>query len=246
MAENTTPKTNQDYINEMYDKSLSSQTAQMETDYNKGVSDLEGQQKKAQQQADTALTRTYVEAAKKAKNYAETQKASGLTSGTMAQAKLAQDNQTQADMTAIRTAQQTIDAEIQREKDLLAQEYAAAIAKAKADNDLARAQALYEQAQADEDALLQKQKEAAALMASAGDYSLYKALYGLTDEQIAKLQGETTGGKGGSGSGGGSSGSNAGGTIVSGTPVTPAPAQPSHTPKPGSQNAMFKEQKMFN
>lgn len=193
-----TTTTGADYINKMYDSSLSSQKAQLETDYNQNVSDLDAQQQKNQKQTDTNLTRTYVEAAKNAKNYAETQNAHGLTSGAMAQAKLAQNNQMQSDMTTIRAAQQTADAEIQREKGLLAQQYSAAIAKAQADNDMARAKALYEQAQADDERLLQQQKEAAKLMASVGDYSLYQALYGLTDEQMEKLQGVTDGASAGS------------------------------------------------
>lgn len=176
-----------DYINQMYDNSLASQKAQLETDYNQNVSDLDAQQQKAQKQTDANLNRTYVEAAKSAKNYAETQNAYGMSSGTLAQAKLAQSNQLQADMTGIRTAQQTVDAEIERERGLLAKEYAAAIAKAQADNDMERAQALYEAAKRDEDALNQKQKEAASMLAQAGDYSLYQSLYGLTDEQVAAL-----------------------------------------------------------
>lgn len=218
MAATTT--TNEDYINKMYDSSLSSQKAQLETDYNQNVSDLDAQQEKAQKQTDANLTRTYVEAAKNAKNYAEVQNAYGLTSGAMAQAKLAQNNQMQSDMTTIRAAQQTADAEVERQRGLLAQEYSAAIAKAQADNDLARAQALYEQAQLDEERLLQQQKEAASLMASAGDYSLYQALYGLTDAQVRKLQGSSGGSSSGrrsSGSSGGGSGSGTGGGSGSGS-----------------------------
>lgn len=49
---------------------------------------------------------------------------------------------------------------------------------------------------------LEKQQAAAELMASAGDYSLLAQLYGLTDEQLAKLQGTTgSGGTGSTGSG---------------------------------------------
>ena len=106
----------------------------------------------------------------------------------MAQARLAQDNQLQADMTAIRTAQQSIDADVEREKGILAKEYASAIAKAQANNDLARAEALYQQAQLEDERLQEKQLAAANLMAGAGDYSLIAQLYGLTPEQVAKLQ----------------------------------------------------------
>jgi hypothetical protein len=184
----TAPKTNADYINEMYDSSMQSQYNQLRQNYLQGDSDLEQEQQKAQQQSDANLSRTYVEAEKARKNYAEVQNAYGLTSGAMAQARLAQDNQLQADMTAIRTTQQEIDAQIERERSLLAKEYAAAISQAQAENDIARAEALYQEAQREEERLRSNQENAAALMAGVGDYSLYAQLYGLTAEQLAKLQ----------------------------------------------------------
>lgn len=189
MAQNTTTTNAEDYINKMYDSNLESQKAQLESANAQASADLDTQQEAAKKKADAALARTYVEAQKQQKNYAEVQNAYGLTSGAMAQAKLAQNNQLQSDMATIRAAQQEIDAEIEQQRGLLAQQYAQAIAEAQSNNDLARAQALYEEAKAQETQLLQRQKEAAALMAQAGDYSLYKVLYGLTDEQVATLNG---------------------------------------------------------
>jgi hypothetical protein len=180
----------QEYINKMYDSSLESQKQTLQQDYDNNAANLDAQQKQAQKQTDDNLNRTYVEAAKAAKNYGEVQNAYGLTSGAMAQAKLAQNNQLQSDLTTIRAQQQSADAEIERQRGLLAKEFASAIQKAQADNDLQRAQALYEQAKAEEEKLLQQQKEAASLMASGGDYSLYQNLYGLTGDQVAKLEAE--------------------------------------------------------
>lgn len=180
----------QEYINKMYDSSLESQKQTLQQDYDNNASNLDAQQKQAQKQTDDNLNRTYVEAAKAAKNYGEVQNAYGLTSGAMAQAKLAQNNQLQSDLTTIRAQQQSTDAEIERQRGLLAKEFASAIQKAQADNDLQRAQALYEQAKVEEEKLLQQKKEAASLMASGGDYSLYQNLYGLTGDQVAKLEAE--------------------------------------------------------
>lgn len=193
-----------DYITQMYDENYNTQKAELDQNYQQGVSDLEQEQQKAKKQADENLTRTYVEAAKAAKNYGEVQNAYGLSSGAMAQAKLAQNNQLQGDLTSIRTAQQAVDADVEREKSLLAQQYMAAIAKARSENNMQKAQALYEAAKEEDDALLQKQQAAANLMAGVGDYSLIGQLYGLTEEQIAKLQGSTGGSSGGSGSSGNS------------------------------------------
>ena len=179
---------NEEYINKMYDSSLSSQKETLKQNYDQGSTDLEREQQKQQKAADANLNRTYVESNKAAKNYAELQNAYGLTSGAMAQARLSQDNQLQGDLTAIRTAQQSVDADIERQRTLLSQQYASAIAKAQADNDLQRAQALYKAAKEDEERLLQQQKEAGNLMASVGDYSILANLYGLTPEQIELLK----------------------------------------------------------
>lgn len=184
---------NKDYINKMYDSALETQKSQLEQDHQQAMSDLDAQKQAAQKQTDANLTRTYVEAAKAQKNYNEVQNAYGLSSGAMAQARLAQDNQLQADLTALRAQQQSVDAEAERQRMLLSQQYAAAIRQAHEENDLKKAEALYAEAKDADAQLLQKQKEAAALMAGKGDYSLYAQLYGLTPEQLALLQGRSGG-----------------------------------------------------
>lgn len=203
------------YINKMYDGSLESQKQTLASGYENNVSNIDASMEKQQKATDANLNRTYVESAKAAKNYGEIQNAYGLTSGAMAQARLAQDNQLQADLTALRAAQTDSDAQFERQRNLLAKEYSAAIAKAQADNDYQRAQALYAAAKADEDQLMQMQKEAGNLMAGAGDYSILAKLYGLTDEQLALLNRKYGGGGGGGGgsyrgSGGGHGGTDAG------------------------------------
>lgn len=195
-TQNSGGKSQQDYINKMYDASLESEKAGLQQGYDQANAQLEEQQKKAQQQTDANLTRTYVEAEKARKNYGEVQNAYGLTSGAMAQARLAQDNQLHGDLTAIRTAQQDIDAGIERERGTLAQQYAAAIQQAQANNDLSRAQALFEAAQAEEARLNQQKANAANLMAGVGDYARLAELYGLTAEELALLMGKNRGSSG--------------------------------------------------
>lgn len=189
------------YINKMYDGSLESQKQTLASGYENNVSNIDASMEKQHKATDANLNRTYVEAAKAAKNYGEVQNAYGLTSGAVAQARLAQDNQLQADLTALRAAQTDSDAQFERQRNLLAKEYSAAIAKAQADNDYQRAQALYAAAKADEDRLMQMQKEAGNLMAGVGDYSILAKLYGLTDEQLALLNRGRGGGGGGGGGG---------------------------------------------
>lgn len=174
-------------LEQLYDAQLKNQKSQLTQDYEQALSELDASKQAAQKQLDQNLNTTAVEAQRAQKNYGEVQNAYGLTSGAMAQAKLAQDNQLQADLTALRTAHQTADAETERQRALLGQQYAAAITQAQAENDIAKAQALYEEAKEAETQLLAKQESAAALTAQAGDYSLYQQLYGLTDEQTAAL-----------------------------------------------------------
>ena len=192
MAENKTFD-EKEYITKMYESALESQKQGLKQDYDQNNARFDELGKQLQKQTDANLNRTYVEAAKDKQNYNEVQNAYGLSSGAMGQARLAQDNQLQADLTALRAAQQTADAGIEQERTLLAKEFSAAIQKAQADNDLAKVQALYEQAQREEDRLLKQQEAAAQLMAGTGDYSRLAALYGLTPEEVAKLSGQSGG-----------------------------------------------------
>ena len=198
----------EEQIEKMYASSLDSQRAQLETDYAKANEELAQQQKKVQQQTNANLTRTAVESQKAAASNAELYNAYGLSSGAMAQARLAQENQLQADLTALRAVQQQTDADAERQRTLLSQEYASAIRQAQAENDLAKAQALYERAALEEERLHQKQLAAEQAQAASqqaaleqqlaaakfvaqetGDYSMYGALLGWSSDYIDKLNG---------------------------------------------------------
>ena len=180
--------TSEDMIKQMYEAQLKSQKEQLANDYNAAVSNLDTQKQQNQQATDANLNRTAAEAQKRAMADAEYYAAAGLTSGAKAQARMARDNQLASDLTAIRTAQQTADAEVERQRGLLAQEYDNAIRKAQADNDIAKAQALYEEAEKRDAQLLQQQQKAASLLGAAGDFSMHGTAYGLTPDQIASLQ----------------------------------------------------------
>lgn len=167
MESTTNGTTSKDYINQLYDSQISKEKEALTQTYNESISNLDANKEAAEKQKQKDLTATAVEAQRAQKNYNEVQSAYGLTSGAMAQARLAQDNQLQADMTAIRTAAADQDAAIERQRSLLSQQYASAIREAQANNDLARAQALYQLAKEEEEALQQKQL-AAAYSAAAG------------------------------------------------------------------------------
>lgn len=180
----STPK---EMLKQMYDSQLASQKSQLQTDYENALSDLDDQKAQAQKTTDKNINLTRTEAQKEAVSAAEYYNAAGLSSGAKAQARLSQDNQLLANLTAIRAAQQEADASVEKQRALLAKEYTAAIQQAQADNDLARAQALYEEAKEAEEKLLAKQEAAAGIMAQGGDFSRYGELYGLSDAEIQTL-----------------------------------------------------------
>lgn len=138
------------YVNQMYDSQLKAQTESINQDKAAAMGQLDDQKIQAQRQTDANLTRTAVESQKAQKNYAEVKNAYGLTSGASAQARLASDNQLQADLTALRVAQQEGDAMRERDRNRLAEYYASAIREAQANNDLERAKMLYELAREEE------------------------------------------------------------------------------------------------
>ena len=192
-------KNYEDEINKMYDSQLASQKNQLTTDYETADAELAAKQEAAKKQLETNITRTRTDAQKNAMNAAEYYNAAGLSSGARAQARLAQDNQLMADITTLRAAQQQADADTERQRSLLSKEYASAIAQAQAENDLARAQALYAEAKEAEQKLLAKQEAAAGVMAQAGDYTRYGDVYGLSADEVKKLNGLSSAGSGGGG-----------------------------------------------
>lgn len=179
---------NADYINKMYDTGLAAQKQQLAAGYEQNQAKLDEQAMLGQRATDANLNRTYIEAAKQQKNNAEMQNAYGLSSGARAQAQIAHNNALASNLTTIRQAQRDAEEQLQRDRANLSKEYTAAIAKAQADNDYNRAQALYQAAKDEENRELEKQKEIAALMMKAKDYSTLKEMYGLDDAQIKMLR----------------------------------------------------------
>lgn len=164
-------------LKKLYSSQLASQKEQLQQDYMKADAEYAAEKEKAQKATDANLTRTAVEAQKSAVSTAELHNAYGLSSGARAQARLAQENQLLANLTALRTQQQELDADVERQRSLLSQQYQSAIRQAQAENDLAKAQALYEEARRKQDALTAQQQtqnqyafEYAKLMADAGEY----------------------------------------------------------------------------
>ena len=160
------------YINKLYDNNNKVQTELLEQNYkdNSGVLDTEGQN--VEVQAQDAVNRTNVEADKMANQY----QGPKLSLGTSQQESLLRTNAQRQNVTTLEQQRNDAMMEIERQRQLLSSQYAAAIKQAQADNDMQRAQQLYNAAQAEEEQLLNLQMQAATLMSSVGDNSILESL----------------------------------------------------------------------
>lgn len=173
------------FINKLYDSTLEQQKQSLTDNFSQNTGALNTEKQNVQQQSDAYRERTNVEAEKGNRNAP----VSGLSSGAQSQAALTLDNQQKKDTTTLNDAQSQADAEIERQRQLLASEYEAAIKEAQANNDMQRAQQLYELAKQEEARLRAYRQEAGNALAAKGDYSIVKNLYDLSDAQSQALQG---------------------------------------------------------
>lgn len=200
---------NEEYINQIYDASQKKQEASLKQNYDANVSALQASQEANRANTDANLNRTYVESAQQQKGFNEIQNAQGLSSGAMAQANLARDTQLQQDLTTLRAAQQSADADIERQRNLLGQQYAAAIQEAAANNDMERIKMLYQAAKDEDDKLTAQKQEAGKFIYQYNKNAIpYLQALGMTDEEIAALgitakKKSSSGGSSGSGTGSG-------------------------------------------
>ena len=215
----------------MYESNLDSNKSQLESDYNQNLSDLGAEESKLGQIYYEQQRQAQAESDRNRQAFQEYANARGLNSGTGGQAELAQSNQLSANLNALRQSEAEKRAEVERQRQLLGQQYQQAIQKAQADNDLNLAKALYEEAvrvdesinsaaQADADRALQifnmlnntALSAAGAYASKSGDMSLYeKLLAGDSTSELEDLYNKaqqivSSGGYYSGGGGGGSSG----------------------------------------
>lgn len=182
-----------DYINKLYDAAGNGQKQMLQDHYAQNTGVLDKETQGVQQQTADHVQRTYAEAARNAGLYSGGT-ANRVSAGGNAQAALSQGNQQQKNVTELKDRQTLAEEEIARRRNLLGQQYAAAIKQAQADGDMQRAQALYDAAKKEDAQLLAYRQQAAALMASRGDNSIYEELLGAGTEQGTATQaaGQTT------------------------------------------------------
>lgn len=160
------------YINKLYGDSGTAQKNMLTGNLAQNNAALDSAKQQVQQQTQTHLARTGVEANQMGKNFL----ARTVSTGAGQQAALSQWGQRRTDMNALEGKQASADYEIERQRKLLGEQYASAIKEAQANNDMEKAQALYDAAKAEENQLLELRKQGATLLSKKGDRSAMDAL----------------------------------------------------------------------
>ena len=142
----------------MYAAALEAQMAQLKSSYDQNISELDASKGKVDDTYTEQKRQTTGTNAQEAANWREMANAYGLNSGTIGQAALAQSNQLQSNLNTLESAQAAAQAEIERQRTLLGQQYQLQINQAMSENNFQRAEALYQEAVRADEALRQKQQ----------------------------------------------------------------------------------------
>lgn len=184
-----------DMLEQMYGEALAAQLAQLESSYKQNVSDLDASSVKADANYNEQKRQTDGTSAQNAANWREMANAYGLNSGTIGQAALAQNNQRQSDLNTLGVAQAQAQAEIERQRTLLGQQYQLQINQAIAENNQQKAQALYQEAVRMDEVLRQEQQNNANLMLQYAQMAMQQQQYNSDLAlQYAKMAGSPGGG----------------------------------------------------
>lgn len=180
---------NEDSINKIYDAQLESERQAAEIAYMEEMSEVDAAQQKAIAETDKNLNNAYVDALKKNQNYQEVQNAYGQGSGASMQARLAREAGLTEKLTNLRRLQLDKDAGYELDRAELVAALGEKLAGSQQTVDKKRADALVEAAEKEEQALVAEQQTIGNLLAKQNNYSVLGKLYGLTQDQIDRLQG---------------------------------------------------------
>ena len=143
-----------EYIKAMYDANQKAQEEALRASYEKNLGALDYQQGKINPTYDAAANNAGAQAAIQRANFNESAAASGLNTGAGSQAELSMRNAEAANISAIRKAQADAQADLEYQRSQLSREYQNAIREAIAQNELNKAQALYEEAKRVDESLV--------------------------------------------------------------------------------------------
>ena len=182
-------------INAMYDANRQSQLSGLESAYTQNLSDATAQKQKIDENYNRMANDLAVQYERNRANQNLQAQMNGLNVGTGSQMGLALGSEYNRDFGNLRGQQAQAQVEQDRQIANIEAQYRLQVQQAIADNDLARAAALVDEANNRVNQLsraYQMQQEdlgnQAALLASGGDYSGYQNLFGLSDDQTGMLQ----------------------------------------------------------
>lgn len=154
-----------DYINKLYGENSEVEKKLIQENYTDNAGILNTEQNRVEQQAQDHVNRTQVEANSTSQNVYNGPK---LSYGAGAQASLAQENALRGNTNALNQGLDVARQEYERQRQLLASQYETAIKQAQADNDMQKAQALYEAAKKEDQQLEEALRKYSEIYSSAG------------------------------------------------------------------------------
>lgn len=166
-------KAQDEYINAMYDANLRRQREALETAYESNVGALNATAGDVPGRYRQAVNQTVGQAAMQKAAFQEQAAATGLNSGARGQAELARNNALLGSVADIRRDQTRAETELENQRNALYRQYQQDIAQAIADNEVRRAEALYQEARRVDESLM-----ATAVNQAAENYKAWKARYG--------------------------------------------------------------------
>lgn len=162
----------QKYINKLYDTNTDTTKKLLQENYTENAGLLNTEQNRAQQQTQDYVNRTQVESQTAQDQY----NGPRLSLGASQQEALNRGNALQANTSSLQQRQNQVDTEIERQRQLLASQFSTAIKQAQAENDMEKAQQLYNAAKAEEEKLLSLRRSGSGILAEKGDTSIQEAL----------------------------------------------------------------------
>lgn len=186
------------YINSLYSAQQNAAVNALDSAYRQSVSSLDATAQKIPAAYDAARNQTAAQSELAGQRWNEYAAASGLNSGASGQAALARSGALQGNLSSIDQAQSNAVADLELQRTQLATQYRSQVAQAIAENNISKAQALYNEAIRANSDLLNRQQIAAdeAYRQKTFDYSAEQDTYAKQLEEAAlryKLTGDMSG-----------------------------------------------------
>lgn len=146
------------YLSRLYDAQTQAQKAALESAYQQNLNTLQAQRAQVPQQYETARNQAAAQSEVERQRWNEYAAATGLNTGASGQAQLALSNVLQSNLANINRAQADALLQLDLQINNLTTQYRNDVARAIAEGDFAKAQALYNNYQAERDRMIQQQQ----------------------------------------------------------------------------------------